>query len=42
MRSGEAGLNPVGDPYVSLKSRVYTQIDAQVDDNNEDKNYKTM
>ena len=40
--SGDAGSNPIGDPYLSLKYRVYTQIDAQVDNHNGEKNYKNM
>ena len=39
VRSGDAGLNPIGDPYVLLKSRVNTQIDAEVNNHNGDKNY---
>ena len=38
--SGDAGSNPVGGPYFSLKSRVYTQVDAQVGNHNGAKNYK--
>ena len=37
VHSGDAGSNPVSDPYFSLKSRVYTQIDAHVDNHNGDK-----
>ena len=40
--SGDAGSNPVDDPYFSLKSRVYTQIDAHVDNHNGDKTTKKM
>ena len=40
--SGDAGSNPVDDPYFSLKSRVYTQIDRQVDNYNGAKSTKTM
>ena len=40
--SGDAGSNPVGDSYLSLTSRVYTQIDAQVGNHNGAKTTKTM